>query len=45
MHSHTNINCYKQIVQKGFYKMANNKQNMQCALNVFEKSAPTTQLK
>jgi hypothetical protein len=41
----TNRIVTSKLLKHGFYEMANNVQNMQCEFNVFEKSAPTTQLK
>jgi glycopeptide antibiotics resistance protein len=41
----TNRTVTSKLLKNGFYKMSNNVQNMKCAFNVFEKSAPTTQLK
>jgi len=41
----TNRTVASKLLKHGFFEMANNVQNMQCAFNIFEKSAPTTQLK
>jgi hypothetical protein len=41
----TNRSVTSKLLKHGLYKMPSNVQNMHCAFNVFEKSAPTTQLK
>jgi hypothetical protein len=38
----TNRTVTSKLLRHGFHKMTNNMQNMQCAFNVFDKSAPTT---